>query len=140
MKRQILICLAIVAGLIVWGNQAMAIKVVAKSSNDSAQSKTTPPAPDKSADAKSAQPTVPASSGQAQSPSSPVVHPAPPQDNFTDRDGDGINDNIRQHKEPEIKRDKIEPSRKTEQPQRSEPTKTPESKKADDQKTSSGKH
>jgi hypothetical protein len=141
MNRQVMIGLAITAGLIVWGNQAMAVKAVAKSSgDDTAQAVTAPSAPDKAADAKPAQPIAPAPKGQAPSQAQPVVRPSPPQDNFIDRDGDGINDNIPQHRPPEIKRDRVEPSRKTQQPQRNEPSRAPESRKAEERKTGSSKH
>jgi hypothetical protein len=128
MKRAATYLLVIAISLLVWGNQAMAVKAVPKSSSDTAQAKTPPATPDKPSDLK---PT--------QSPTPPET-PTSPRDNFIDRDNDGINDNIKQHKEPEIKRDRVEPSRPVETPRKSEPIKKVETKKADDEKTSSKKH
>jgi hypothetical protein len=140
MKRTATYLLVISIALLVWGNQAMAIKAVSKSSNDSAQAKTPPATPDKPSEIKPAQSPTPPSSGQKPATPAPPVTPTSPRDNFIDRDNDGINDNIKQHKEPEIKRDRMEPSRPVETPRKSEPVKKIETKKGDDEKTNSKKH
>jgi hypothetical protein len=140
MKRVIIFELALVLALSVLGNQAMALKAVSKSSNDSAQAKTPPSTPDKPSDTKPAATPIPPSAGQKPAePSTPAV-PVVPRDNFIDRDGDGINDNIKQHKEPEIKRERTEPSRPVETRQKSESSKNTESKKTDETTSSSKKH
>jgi hypothetical protein len=140
MKRAATCFLVIAIALLVWGNQAMAIKAVSKSSNDSVQTKTSPATPDKPSDIKTPQSPTPPSVGQKPATPAPPETPTSPRDNFIDRDNDGINDNIKQHKEPEIKRDRVEPSRPVETPRKSEPVKKNETKKADDEKTSSKKH
>jgi hypothetical protein len=140
MKRAATYFLVIAIALLVWENHAMAIKAVSKSSNDSAQAKTSPTTPDKPPDIKPAQsPTAPSAGQKAATPAPPET-PSSQRDNFIDRDNDGINDNIKQHKEPEIKRDRMEPSRPVETPRKNEPEKKVETKKADDEKTSSKKH
>jgi hypothetical protein len=140
MKRAATYFLVITIALLVWGNQAMAVKAVPKSNSDSAQAKTLPATPDKPSDLKTTQSPTPPSAGQKAATPAPPETPTSPRDNFIDRDNDGINDNIKQHKEPEIKRDRVEPSRPVETPRKSEPVKKVETKKADDEKTSSKKH
>jgi len=145
MKRLTLISLAAVIILGLLGSEAMAVKVVTKSSTDSSQTKTLPPAPNKPSESKSGSiPTQPAAGSQAteQKPkmTDPVPVPTPPRDNFIDRDNDGINDNIKQNKEPEIKREKIEPSKPKDTPKKSEPVKKIDIKKDEERKTSTKKH
>lgn len=141
MKRLIISSLAIAVMLVVLGNQAMAVKVVAKSSNDSSQTKALPPAPNKPAETKAEKPpSNPPSTEQKPAVTPPPQIPQPPRDKFIDRDNDGINDNIKQHKEPEIKRDRAEPSRPIDTPKKSVPSKKSESSKDDEKKTVSKKH
>jgi len=136
----------------------MAVKKVAKSGGDTSESVTAPTAPDNAnwqGEVNPDRPSEPAtpspqsgqSSTQPGQPSTPAPHqdrvvPPPPQDNFIDRDGDGINDNIQCRKRPEIKKDKIEPPQKIEPPSRdSRPKeKTPEIKKDDSPGKKVSKH
>ena len=141
MKRLIVFNLAIAVMLGVLGNQALAVKVVAKSSNDSSQTKALPPAPNKPSQTKAEQPpTNPPSTEQKPAVATPPQIAQPPRDKFIDRDNDGINDNIKQHKEPEIKRDRVESLRPIDTPKKSEPSKKSESAKDEEKKTVSKKH
>jgi hypothetical protein len=127
--------------LVVLGNEAMAVKVVAKSSNDSSQTKALPPAPNKPSETQAEkQPANPPSAEQKPAIVTPPQIPQPPRDNFIDRDNDGINDDIKQHREPQIKRDRVEPSKPIDTPKKSEPSKKNEDRKDDEKKTISKKH
>lgn len=141
MKRLIIIGLAAVFMLGLLGNRAMAVKVVAKSSNDSSQTKALPPAPNKPSGQNTEK--APANTPSTEQKPAVIAPPQisqPPRDKFIDRDNDGINDNIKQHKEPEIKRDRAEPSRPIETPKKSEPSKNSQSQKDDEKQTNSKKH
>lgn len=141
MKRLIVFTLTIAVMLVFLGNQAMAVKVVAKSGSDSSQTKALPPAPNKPAETQGEQPPVnPPTTEQKPAAAAPSQIPQPPRDKFIDRDDDGINDNIKQHKEPQIKRDKVEPSKPIDTPKKSEPSKKNEDKKDDEKKAASRKH
>jgi hypothetical protein len=140
MKRFTIYAPAITIALFIWGNQAMALKAVSRSKGDSAQVKNPPSTPEKPADSNQApNPAPPSDNQRPQTPTRPDM-PKAPQDNFIDRDGDGINDNIKQHKEPEIKRERAEPSKPIETPRKSEPVKSPEKSKESDSSSSSKKH
>lgn len=141
MKRSIIFNLVMAAMLAMLGNEAMAVKVVAKSSNDSSQTKALPSAPNNPSQIKAEQPpTNPPSAEQKPAVVTPPQIPQLPRDNFIDRDNDGINDDIKQHREPQVKRDRAEPSKPIDTPKKSEPSKRNEDTKDDEKKTISKKH
>jgi hypothetical protein len=96
--------------VVVWGNSAFAVKKVPKTGNDTTANK--------AVQSDSVKPNQPAANQQqppaATRPSAPIT--IPPKDDFIDRDGDGINDNLERSKPPEIKNDRFEPPPKREPP------------------------
>jgi hypothetical protein len=95
--------------LIAWGNSAYALKKVLKSGNDTTENKT--------AQGEQAKPNQPPANQPSQvSPRPNLPPPMAPKDDFIDKDGDGINDNLERIKLPEIKKDRIEPPPRREQP------------------------
>jgi|GEM_PF-2184110 hypothetical protein len=141
MKKVIIITLTMAVSLGILGNRALAIKVVPKSNSDSSHTKTPPPVPIKPAETATGQPsTRPSSSGQKSNEAVSSEIPQPPRDKFIDRDNDGINDDIKRHQEPQIKRDRAEPARPIEIPKRSEPAKKNEEPKGEEKKVEAKKH
>ena len=104
MKKIITIFLILFIGF--FSSDALAVKKVpkkGKKDSTKAQSsvKTDKKLPEKK------QPPVEVKTPPLPPPPSPRQKSAPAKDNFIDRDGDGINDNIRKSKPPEVKKERL---------------------------------
>ena len=102
--------IVILLGITIAAVPASAVKKVPKPDIDSSGLNAPQTAPEKTPKSLPVPEQQPNSQPTKSQPVIPSQPPAP-RDNFIDRDGDGINDDIHQRKPPEIKRDNTEPPR-----------------------------